>query len=356
MIELEFHTTDPAQTELFRRYWQLNRDGTFKESLKTLLADHPDLRSGGFALSRLVTGTARDSRHRCPTCGTGQQIGSREDFLAAVPLMDSCHVCKALRSSLPGFSHGHTAGPAHTFRYPIGALAILDAMSGVVQFKELRDGFSWRDCEGLAPAQIKRFLDQLCAADMIKRGASPVCSRRTDNASMYHLENDPALELDLAEFRRQLAGGRTFDHRAILELWLDYAVAEAVAFLFRQYALLGLPGDPEEEKLCSVLRTALTAYSISEVWAISRFAVERATNLVDHGRPKEEAVARIPSMIARQCRNLSMQDTRPDAIPRRPGDSRPVLSEWFYGWYGVYVHTRGKDVTDSVRPARSQDA
>lgn len=147
------------------------------------------------------------------------------------------------------------------------------------------------------------------------------------------------MEQEFAEFRRLLHNGTSFNHHGLMEVWLDYAVAESVAFICGQAAFFGLPINPEDKKLCSVLRAAASRYSIGEVWAISRLAIGEAATVVEHGSTAQDAATTISRKIAHLCRP-SKQRPIPEPILRNIRDRRTTLREWFNDWYGVFEHAR----------------
>lgn len=355
MIELEFVTSNPDHIELCRRFWKLNGDGTFRESRTSLLHLVPPSFPGDLDTVLFLSAVARDTRRRCPTCGMAQPIHTREEALAPVALTEPCSECLSLKKDL--FVRDLPVDPetgdldrsAGNFKFPVAALAILHALSETVQRRELHNGFSVHDCIGFVPAHLNRFLGKLCASQIIEKGASPADSRNMGSAISYRLTKDPDFKQDFARFTHRLAAGRKFNLHGLWDVWLDYAVAECTAFICGESILLGLPCDPENEKLCSVLRSTAAAYSIAEVWAMSRLAVREAGGLVDHGYTITEATATIPGNIARLSKAISGKNPAPQPIPRSYFDPRPRFSEWFYKWYGAYVHTRGPVVADLLQ-------
>lgn len=350
MIELTFLTSDPDEIDLCRRYWQLARNGKFAESMKMLRASSPD--NPGLERHFFGLVIARDTRRRCPTCGIPAVVAGREDYLAPLPLPAPCRECLQLKDHLrrsKGASgtelvDGQVA--AATFRFPVAAMALVHALGGVVHMRELRSGFSMRDCEGFAPAHLHRFLARLCTAGVIEKVAVRGKGSGRRAPTTYRLTTDPAFEQDFAEFMRLLKNGASFDHGDLAELWLDYAVAECVAFICAQAAIFGLPIDPNDGRLCSALRTAAGVWGIGQVWSISRRAIQDAAVLVEHGHAAQDAVSTLPRRIARRLRMPSGRTPMPEPIIRTISDPRTALREWFDDWYGVCEHINGAVVTD----------
>lgn len=66
----------------------------------------------------------------------------------------------------------------------------------------------------------------------------------------------------------------------ILQLWLDYAVSDCMAYLFSECSLHGLETDAEDDiKIKSILRTALETWSIAQLWSVIWKVVRDAASL-----------------------------------------------------------------------------
>lgn len=358
MIELEFLSNDPVDVELCRRYWQLAADGTFKESKEELLPLLGFPASvGDLDRAILVSVIARDTRRRCPTCGMPQKV-SRECVLAPVTRITSCQDCQNLKQVLArdfwpiAKKHSDDGDPGSCSDLPVASMAILDALSQIAFANELRDGFSASAIETFAPAHLNRFLGKLCATHVIEKVRIPPYVQNAGATSTYRLTNFAAYEKDRGKFREVLANGNIYDYNDLWELWLDYALAECVAFICKQSTLLGLPSDPENPDLCTALRAAVGTYSIGEVWSLSRLAVLEAVGLIEDGCTALDAAETISRNIAWRCRVVSEQHPIPAPITRSIYEPFPALGAWFFRWYGVYLHTRGPDVASVLQARR----
>jgi len=351
MIVLEFNTADPDEIELCRRYWQLDGKGAFKESKQAFLTFDGAGRVRDLDRYLFASVTARDTRRRCPTCGVPEIVSNRDSYLAPETPVQPCSTCDYVNWHLGRSSRAQSDDLTSAltfsgnFRYPVASMALLHALGKVVQRRELHEGFSVHDCEGFAPAHVNRFLHRLSATHVIEKVEGVATAQDKRVAVTFRLNNDSALEQEFAEFKRLLHNGTSFDHRGLMEVWLDYAVAESVAFICGQAAFFGLPIDPEDKKLCSVLRTATSRYSIGEVWAISRLAIGEAATMVEHGSTSQDAAATISRRIARLCRP-SKQRPIPEPILKDIRERRTRLREWFNDWYGLFEHMRGPVIAD----------
>lgn len=358
MIELEFLTSAPDDVELCRRYWQLAADGTFKESKEELLPLLGFRASiGDLDRAILASVIARDTRRRCPTCGMPQEV-SRECVLAPVTRMTPCKDCRNLKQVLAcdfwpiPKKQSDDGDPGSCSDLPVASMAILDALSQIVVADELRDGFSASAIVRFAPAHLNRFLGKLCATHVIEKVRFPAYVQNAAATTTYRLTNFAAYGKDRSKFREVLVNDNSYDYNALWELWLDYAVAECVAFICKQTTLLGLPFDPENPDLCTVLREAVGTYSIGEVWSLSRLAVHEAVGLVEDGCTALDAAETISRNIAWRCRVVSEQHPIPAPITRSIHEPLSALGAWFFRWYGVYLHTRGPDVASVLQARR----
>jgi len=350
MIELAFLTTDPDDIERCRRYWELDGDGTFTENLDAVREPG----SRGATLDRGFFGAvlARDTRRRCPLCGIPRIVHNREAYLAPIETPTPCYECQHVNQHLARSMRAHSAGPSGdslwegSFSFPVAAIALVHALGQAVHRRELRNGFTIFDCAGFAPAHLHRLLGRLAKVHIIEKLVPSTKGRNVGSATRYRITSDPALEQDLARFSSLLTEGTSFNHHGLMDLWLDYAVAECVAYVCVQSALFSLPIDPEDEQLCSALRISVNTCSIGEVWSESRHAIQVAVGLVEHGVTAKVAVATIPTGIARYCSPSLETIHMPEPIPRSISDQRMPLRDWFDEWYGICEYTRGKDIAD----------
>lgn len=360
MIDLEFHTTDPDDIELCRRYWQMDGDGVFKESEKALRPPSgTDARSWDIARVLMLSVTARDTRRRSPTCGAAKVVLRRSMVLAPMSAPTTCKECIELKRWLVN-EYGPRPTPQYSglnfesggLAYPVAALALLDALGQIIDPSKLRNGFTVHDCKGLAPAHLGRLLVMLLAARVIERIGSPAFSWTMATTGIYRVVNYPTFEHDFAHFKVLLANGKNFNHNGLWDLWLNYAVSECAAFIAAEAIPLGLPTVPEEEELCTALRTAVSTFSIAEVRSMSRLAVREAAGLNEHGYTIGHAVSTIPCNISRLCKAASEGHWQPNPVAIPHNEPRSRLSEWFYRWFDIYMHARGSVVAGAFRGPR----
>lgn len=357
MIELTFETTDPDDIERCRRYWELGNDGTFKECITAVC--EPGSGSGKHDRGFFGYVTARDTRRRCPTCGTPKIVANRESYLAPLQPPSPCYYCLHLKKHLVRSMRTHTiekSGNWHwggSFSFPVAALALLHALGRTVQRRELQGGFSIFDCEGFAPAHLHRFLSRLCAARVIEKSESCIKDPSSPATAKYRVIGDPTLKQDLARYERLLDEGTSFDHYGLMDLWLDYAVAECIAYMCAQSALFSLPIDPEDENLCSALRHALNTYSIGEVWSVSRDVMQLASSVIEHGATAKDTAAAVHAGIAQCCPPSSERSAVSEPILRSFRDPRTALGDWFDDWYGICEYTQGAAIAPLFRAAHN---
>jgi hypothetical protein len=356
MIDLEFLTTDPDEIELCRRYWQLNDDGTFKDTKQAILPFGNMKHARELDLFIFASVVARDTRRACPTCAMPKLV-NRETAVSAIEPIEPCPECEGRRNAHFFTNRSRRAAQAGMMgsgsgtRFPGATMATLAALTRAVDREKLRTGFSALDCQQLAPTHLAHFLSKLHATDVLEVVTPLVAAPVEAVPVLYRVKNAQAYEQDLVEFECLLKTEGSFDRDGLWELWSDYAIAECVAYVCSQSSVFGLPADPEDEALCSVLRIATATYSIAEVCAISQLAVRRAASLVRPDYSRKNAAETIPNDIARQCQAVAQGKPMPTPVRISMLAQHTRLRDWFHKWYGVFTHTRGPAVAWLLRPS-----
>lgn len=359
MIDLEFLTKDPETIDLIKRYWQLNSDGTPKISWNELFPNSTKLRFSMFEFTLSTCVIAWDTRQRCPVCSMPKRLENREQALQPItqrPPCDDCRYLKRRRATATGpvtvVSQDET-GSSGQATFPIAAMVIFDALERVLGqrvYSEFRAG----DCEGLAPAHINRFIAKLCAANVIRKMQHSENIENTSATTIYCLADENTFKREFALFKNLLTERKLHERHGLWEVWLDYAVAGCVRLIAEQCTLHGLPTDPDDEELCSVLRSAIAKRSIAAVKSISLLAVQDAHTMVEQGSSCKTAAMSVPKNIARRSIKTSSSTSRTAADPA--ADLGGALGAWFQDWLGINEHTPGPIILDSILPRIVQDS
>jgi hypothetical protein len=348
MIDLEFLTTVPATVDICTRYWQLSSDGKFKESSDTLLPFGAiyHLPALEFVVFRNVK--ARDLRRRCPVCGMPPTLRTRQEALAPITPRPPCDDCVYLNRHLPiaGSTAASGADTQDASTPSISGMALIDCLSWILGPK-LLSGFAVRHCTDLAPAHIGRFLSALSSTGVLEKAVLSESEAQPGAAVAYRLAPNSKYQPEHNAFTSMVRDGKSFDPDNLRGLWLYYAVAECVAYLCTQSSLNGLLTDPDDERLCSVLRSAVAVHGISTVWAISSIAVRKAVVSFEHGSSTRIATALFADEIERQCQSFSKNPVDVQPLLRPAGLARGQLGAWFYRWFGVDEHTSGTAVAQA---------
>jgi hypothetical protein len=351
MIDLEILTTKPDVKEMCERYWKLGRNGMFVESVNALVPWGAIRKTVLLEFVVVKSSIARDLRRRCPICGMPETLISQKHFLEPVTPRPPCDNCQYLQKRSAN-SHKSTDTPKSgdqgsptVFTFPIGALVALEALSHLLGPK-LRTGFSIQDCASFAPAHINRFLENLCAVNVIMKLPASANAGSNGAAVVYYLTDDPTLEHDFAAFTRLPAERLIHDPAGLRELWLDYAVAECMQFVFDRSVLFGFNPNPDDAELCSALRSAAVVCSIAEVCGISQFAMHEAARLIAQGSTAIEAAASMPGNILQRFQQIKTGKRTPQPIARSVGQRLTELGRWFHRWFDKDEHTGGTPIVD----------
>ncbi|MBT8764857.1 Rossmann-fold NAD(P)-binding domain-containing protein [Metapseudomonas boanensis] len=371
-IKLKISSADPEEARLIERYWAQDEIGGFVEKVNALLPFRNITKSAMLAGFIRQHCQAVDENQRCPQCGEGIVINSRSEA-KKFPLIATkpCAACQyaldeakraaqaKMEAELQRQLRIRTAAVASwTVDYgaiPDDMALLLRALDRAIEPRLSNGTFTRGDCRGLSPYYVDNFIDQLWQAGVIldDPGRSP--------PNAYFLRNEELLlQSNLATYFLVPDGGggagehvlekllgRTYgDHSSLLPLWLDYAVADCMAYFFGQCDLYGLSISADDEgEIKSIIRVALRTYSISQVWSLAWKVIKDVSSLASREYyNKQRAATTLPGKLRRHLESIR-KDLKPvkqwDRPERQPAGT---LGQLFYELFGLDEDSLGSDV------------
>lgn len=332
MIELTFHSTDPDEMSLAQRYWAMDENGKFRESLTALLPFR-DISTA----NRLVNlireiAQAHDNNQICPNCGGFEEVTSRSHVKKTTqPMRHNCNVCReevaakehaaavqAQNELIAQIQIAIKRNAAMSIDYNLVAddiVLLLIALNRAIAPRLINGTFMRDDCRALAPAYVPDFIRKLYQASVI------VDQPEMTNTTAYVIK-DGSLCHYPSQVLYRLTPDKTFgggeagfsfleqrelqDNEAIRNLWLDFATADCMCYLFGRCALHGLTTEEEhDQEIYSQLHAALRKYSVSQLWSVIWKIVEDAAALSTrdyYNKPK--AAATLPGKLQRHLEKI----------------------------------------------------
>lgn len=373
MIHLNYHSTDPEEITLAERYFAMDATGKFVENVADLLPFREITKVSQLAAAMRRIVQALDKNQQCPQCGNFEELSSRTQAKKSHQIMRYlCTCCQQkqqqelllqraqakheLHEHIKALVTTHTAMTIEYMALPDDVVLILLALDRAINPRLETGSFRRGDCSALAPAYISTFIDKLVHARAI------VDHPQLAKPDTYFLQDGKVYRYtDQIVYKlvpdTQLGGGSTLlglleakqltNNAAIRNLWLDYATADCMAYLFNQCELHGLPTDQElNDKIHSAIRVTLMKYSVAQVWNLIWKIVRDAATLSTrdyYTRPK--AAGTMPGKIQRQLEKIERGDALPLKEWGRP-DWQPAgtLGHLFQELYAIDETTMGADV------------
>jgi hypothetical protein len=373
MIHLNFRSTDPEEIAIAQRYFAMDAVGKFKENVADLLPFRGITKVSQLAAQMRSIVQALDHNQQCPKCGNFEELSSRTQAKKFHQVMrcpcTSClekqqeellvkreQAANELQERLKALIPVRAAMTVQCLELPDDVVLILLALDRAINPRLATGSFKRDDCSALAPAYVSTFIDKLRDARAIvdhPHLAKPDAYVLEDG-KLYHYGNRvvyklvPDSQIGAGEALLSLLQTKELTNNvAIRNLWLDYATADCMAYLFNQCELHGLPTDQElNEKIYSAFRVALMKYSVAQLWNLIWKIVRDAATLSTRGysnRPK--AALTLPGKLQRYLEKLE----RGDALPLKEWD-RPdwqpagTLGHIFAEVYSIDETTMGVDV------------
>jgi transcription elongation factor Elf1 len=372
MIKLNFRSTHQEEIRLAERYWAMDDCGKFKEVVADLLPFQGIATTAKLAARVREIAQAWDENQVCPSCGSFEVVANRTDAKKSAQVMPhNCMSCReaaeiarqteAAKATADLTVHLQAAikrSSAQTINYDDlddDVVFLLLALERALNPRLLNGTFMRGDCQALGPTDVGDFISKLYKARVIvdlpglaKSGAyvleeGQLC--HYTSKVVYRLTPDQRGEEPAQSFSR-LEQRDLSKPKGFRELWLDYAAAECMCYLFNQCELHGLITEAEsDDEIYSNLRTALTEYSVSQLWSVIWKIIRDAATLSTRDYySKSKAAATIPGKLRRHLEKVKRGEAKISEWDRPNEQPSRTLGELFSDRYGIDERTPGSAV------------
>lgn len=368
-ITLHMLTDDPEIAALAARYWAVDADGHFQERVRDLLPFR-DLRQSS-QVTQFLREHCRvyDENQRCPRCQASIEITSRSAVRPSLARAHRpCEGCAAklaevmsqaraqeereLVDKLQAYMQAQPAqAPSYAELADDTALLLL-ALDTALEARLGSGEFRTTECHGLAPAHVPQFLDRLRQAGVLReeplKASEGTYFLRNGSllgrpaSKVYALVPVPTGEAPPALIKAQ--HGRLFDDAPRLyDLWLDYSVADCMAYFDVQAALYSHEVfDEERAEVCSILRTGLEHYCVAQLWAMIWRVVRDAASLARHTYyNRAKAAATIPGKLRRYLERARREALEVRCWRRPEQQGAGALGMMFEDLFGLSENSAG---------------
>jgi transcription elongation factor Elf1 len=372
MVEFEVYSENPADKELVVRYWAVNDDGKFVEPVTDLLPYGNLCNSQQLVKYINEISSAWDKNRTCPRCEGYMTVRSRSEVKTKPEVMhricDSCQesddyehkrlqeaeaaeLCQRLNQYAERI---HVA----TINYdaiPDDVALILIALEKAINPRLLTGSFMRDDCRRLVPGDSDKFIRRLWNAQVILDLPSKAAPGAyfLKEGKVWHYNNKVAYFLvpDTSRGKGEeaftvLTMREYSDHKAIRQLWLDYALSDCMAYLYDQCAIHRLDTSIEDDaEVSSILRTALETFSVAQLWSVIWKIVRDAASLSAREYYNQaKAAATIPGKIKRHLEKIVKDNATLKAWTRPANQPAGTLGDVLYENFGIDEDTPGSMV------------
>jgi len=370
-VRLDFHTTDPEQIALAKRYWAMDEEGQFLERVRDLLPFREVTQAGSLAAYLRTFCEVYDENQACPRCEGPVRIKGRSEARRTYqPARTACPDCQArehlarlqreaeeravlTQKLAPYLKHLQT----HTVCYaelPDDAVLVLQAIRALVGPRLSQGTFTRTDCSELTALGADDFIDRLCEQGVL-------LDDPTVMPGAYFLKGDqvwvkkhqaryrlsPDADLGRSEQALDVLMERALcDTQALTRLWLDYATQDVLRYLQGQCDLHNLVPEPEHVgKLVGTIRQALHTYSVAQVWAMSWKIVRDAAALASRSYYNfAKAAATLPGKLRKQLELAESSQTLRNEWSRPEPHIAGALGMVFLARFDIDEYSTGDQV------------
>jgi len=372
MIKLYFLSSNPEEIQLAHRYWAMDDTGRFKEVVADLLPFQGITTTGKLAAKVREIAQALDENQVCPTCGGFEEVASRTDVKRSARVMRySCKLCQKAaeekRRSLAAEAEAELRvhlqaaierAAVQTVSYDQlsdDVVLLLLALDRAINPRLQTGTFTRSDCLSLAPSHVGNFVSKLYKARAIvdQPGMARPGAYFLDGGKLFHYNDQVTYRLTPderfgsgAEAFSRLQLRKLSDPKALRELWLDYATAECMCYLFDQCELHGLSTEAESDnEIYSTLRSELAEYSVSQLWnVIWKITRDAATLSTREYYTKSKAAATIPGKLRRYLEKIERSEAKVSAWDRPNSQPAGTLGLLFAEMFDIDENTLGSAV------------
>lgn len=371
-IKLEMTTIDPEESRLAARYWAMSDTGEFLEKVMDLVPFRDIVHSGTLAAHVRTWCRAYDENLTCPDCDGCLEVTSRsavKKFPQKSPR--PCAECRELRerqarerraaeaaaleTQLAAYRETLPTGPIDYAQLSDDQALLLLALNVTLSPRLSSAAFSVSDCTALAPLDVAAFIHQLHSAEAIREApldAMPGTYFLRDGELMLHTRAlayrlTPDIHLGASDEALCTLIERTYtDAPALFSLWLDFASADAMRYLFDKCTAFNHDLDAHQyNEIRSTLREALKTHSVSQIWFVAWKSVKDAASLARLVYyTAERATATIPGKIRRTLEKVEKEGTAIRKWDRPDHQPSGALGMLFTELFGIDEDTPGADV------------
>lgn len=217
------------------------------------------------------------------------------------------------------------------------------------------------DCTSLAPARPGVFINKLWDAEVI---ADDPSHARKDayflkDGELWHYSDRvayivaPDTHCRVPADSMMILTGRRFENRSALrDLWLTYATADCLAYL---YTMLGVHSmvltEEHDAAISASIRSALQKDSVSDIWSVIWMIVKDAAALAQRQYYNSaKAAATLPGKFLRHIEGVA-KGTKGFGQWRRHHDQPAgTIGQVLYDLFGIDEYTKGADVDALLAP------
>ncbi|MFZ6777078.1 hypothetical protein ACO0LD_09590 [Undibacterium sp. Ji83W] len=372
MIELDIYSNTPDEISIVERYWAMNSDGKFKESVKDLLPFYHITSTTQLSAFIRSISQAWDMNQICKQCGKYQEVASRSEIKTSHQEMrQPCAACQRvideelreaeakigadLQRRLATASELASSRKIAYIDLPDDIALILIALERAINPRLFTSTFMRSDCRALVPCYVGDFIKKLYKSVAIIDNPSEAVAgtyfvkdnqlwHKSDQV-VYSLTPNSTFVANEDAFNTLVL--RPFDnHKAILNLWLDYATTDCMRYLLDQCEMHGLYTTTEDdEEIQSIFRTALRTYSVAHMWsAIWKIVKDAASLSTRTYYNREKAAATIPGKISRFLEKVQVGQVTLKRWSRPESQSSGTLGQVFKEIFGIDEETEGTTV------------
>lgn len=374
MIDFDVLSDDPEDRKLIARYWTMDAAGNFVETVTSLLPYREISKAHQLIKYMNEISVARDLSQICLRCQSSLIVRSRSDTKARLAMTHQvCSTCQDIedqqrKEALEAANAELQARLAQVEKHnleetcdyraiPDDLALLLIALEKAINPRLLTGSFMRSDCRSLASVDsgklIQRLWTERLIVDLPSKAVLGAYFLKDDQ--IWHFSDKvayvfvPDAAIGKNEEAFNILNMRDFcDHRAIRQLWLDYALSDCMAYFFDQSATHGLETSSEADvEISSTLRTALNTYSVAQLWSVIWKIVRDSASLSTREYyNKAKAAATIPGKIKRNLEQVAKGSVHLKAWTRPIHQPAGTLGDVFYEYFGIDENTLGSTVRE----------
>lgn len=374
MVDFDVYSEDPEDHKLIARYWAMDAAGNFVETVNHILPYREILKTHQLVKYINEISTASDLNKTCERCENNFEVRSRSDVKTKLTVLQGvCATCQSieeyeriktadteraeLQERLAQTEQRNLDKKCEYASIPDDLVVVLLALEKAINPRLLTGSFMRGDCRSLAPVNSDQFIQRLWEKEIVVHLPSKAALGAyilKDEQVFHYLDKvtyvlvPDAVRGKTEEAFNALTMRDFHDYRAILQLWLDYAITDCMAYFFEQSTAHGLKTSLEADvEISSTLRTALDAYSVAQLWSVIWKNVRDAASLSTREYyNKTKAAATISGKIKRNLEQARKGIVHLKAWTRPTTQPAGTLGDVFYEYFGIDENTPGSTVRE----------